>query len=94
MEIFDPFGDMMPHRAPGAGRSKACIGGPAKEAGAPRYQCRVFVRGRSHEKDMRVSAFMPLKGAARHEDPISLVNLFRMVLFLPQGENLEVIHGL
>ena len=37
---------------------------------------------------------MPLKGAARHEDPISLVNFFRTVLFLPQGENLEVIHGL
>ena len=59
-----------------------------------RYQSRAFARVRSYEKGMRVLTFMPLKGAARHEDPISLVNLFRTVLFRPQGENLEVIHGL
>jgi hypothetical protein len=94
MEIFDPFRGMMPHCVPGTGRSKVGIGGPAKEAGAPRYRFRVFVRVRSHATDMRVSAFMPLKGAARHEDPVSLVNLFRTVLFLQQGETLEVIHGL
>ncbi len=60
MEILDPFGDMMPHRVPRVGRSKVCIGGPAGEAGSPRYQSRAFVCVRSYEKVMRVLAFMPL----------------------------------
>jgi len=58
MEIFDPFGDMMPHLVPGVSRSEVCIGGSAKEAGSPRYQYRVFMRFRSFEKVMRVLVFI------------------------------------
>ena len=60
MEIFDPFGDMMPHRVPRVGRSKVCIGGPAGEAGSPDISPRVFVRVRSYEKVMRVLTFISL----------------------------------
>ena len=60
MEIFDPFRDVMPHRAPGVSRFTVCIGGPAGEAGSPRYQSRVFVCVRSYEKVMRVPTFISL----------------------------------
>jgi len=61
MEIFDPFGNMMPHRVPRVGRSKVCIG-DRPERPDPRYHfcARAFERVRSYEKAMRVLTFMPL----------------------------------
>jgi hypothetical protein len=58
MEIFDPFGDMMPHLVPRLSRSEVCIGGTGQRGRFPRYQSRVFMRFRSFEKVMRVLVFI------------------------------------